>query len=334
MRAAVLTSPGRVEVTERDEPKPEQGQTLVALRAAGICGTDVKIIQGAVRARLPVVVGHELIGEVVQPADGSPLAAGTRVVADPSSSCGRCRVCRQDLPHLCPHGGLMGRDSDGVFADLVAIPDSRLHPLPAGMALEDAVLLQVLATCVHAQSRVTPRLGQTAVVTGLGTSGLLHVSLLRAAGIATIVAVSRSAAKRALAARLGASTVAAPADALAFIGEVTDGAGVDLAIDCGGHEKTLRQAMDAAGAGGTVLVFGTVTPAADGMPTYDWYRKELTLVNTRAARPRDFTAAISVVASGQVRPRDLITARYPLAAVRRAVGATGHADQVKVMLTP
>jgi threonine dehydrogenase-like Zn-dependent dehydrogenase len=336
MRAAVLDGPGQLGLVDRPEP-PAAGRALIRVLAGGICGTDLKIVHGDVPARRPVILGHEVVGEVAVPApdsaSGRAIPAGTRVVIDPSFSCGNCAVCLRDLPHLCPSGGLMGRDDDGGFAEVIAVPQARLHPLPAGMSASDAVMLQVLSTCVHAQTRIRPQLGQTAVVIGLGVTGLLQVGLLRARGITAIVGVSRSPAKRALAMELGAAAVAAPDGALALVADVTGGHGVDIAIECAGKTEALLQAMTAAGEGGTVLIFGTVTPSADGMPTYDWYRKELTLVNTRAARPRDFTAAISAVRDGLISPGQLVTASYPLAEIGAAIAAAGRPAEIKVMLT-
>lgn len=332
MRAVVVTGPGQLHVTDRAEPAPGD-HAIVAVQAGGICGTDLKIIRGEVPVRAPVILGHEVIGEIAVAAPGSAMPAGTRVVVDPSVSCGTCAVCRRDLPQLCPHGDLMGRGSDGGFTGLIAVPGDRLHPIPGDMPITDAVMLQVLSTCVHAQTLIRPQLGETAVVVGLGVTGLLHVGLLRASGIRSIVGVSRSAARRALALQLGAAAVAPPAEALALVADVTAGAGTDIAIDCAGQAETLIQAMSAAGAGGRVLIFGTVTPSADGMPTYDWYRKELTLVNTRAARPRDFSTAIAAVRDGLISPGPLVTASYQLEAAAAAVAAASSPDEIKVMLT-
>ena len=332
MKAAVVEGTGRFGIRDCPDPDPGRG-ALVRVHSGGICGTDLKIVDGDVPANVPVILGHEVVGRVEVPASASLIPAGARVVVDPSFACGRCGVCRRDLPHLCPNGGLIGRDADGGFADLIAVPDSRLHILPAEMSAADAVLLQVLSTCVHAQTQLSPQLGQAGLVVGLGTAGLLHVQLLAARGVRTIVGVSRSAAKRALAAELGATSVAAPEDALAVVAEVTDGCGADIAIECAGKTGALVQAMTAAGYGASVLIFGTITPTADGMPTYDWYRKELTLLNTRAARPRDFTAAISAVHSGLVSPGRLITSSYPLDEVIAAVAAAARPEEIKVMVT-
>jgi L-iditol 2-dehydrogenase len=332
MRAVVVEGPGRFGIQDLAVPA-SAGRALVRVERGGICGTDLKILHGEVPAKVPVILGHEVVGRVEVPApDPGAVPAGTRVVIDPSSSCGVCEVCRRDLPHLCPHGGLAGRDEDGGFAEFIAAADRRLHPVPEDMSAEDAVMLQVLSTCVHAQTRIHPEIGGTAVVVGLGVTGLLHVRLLAVSGIATIVAISRSAAKRSLALEFGATAVAAPADALALVASVTGGSGADIAVECVGKPESLIQATAAAAPGASVLIFGTISPVADGMPTYEWYHKELTLLNTRAARPRDFTAAISAVRAGLVSPGRLVTSRYPLEDIGAAVEAAGRPGEIKVTL--
>jgi threonine dehydrogenase-like Zn-dependent dehydrogenase len=169
-------------------------------------------------------------------------------------------------------------------------------------------------------------------VVGLGVSGLLHLQLLRERGVSTLIGITRSAAKRELALRLGAGVVAAPGEADAAVAEATGGRGTDLAVECAGTQETLAQAMRLAGAGGTVLVFGTTAPAADGLPTYQWYFKELTILNPRAARPRDCDAAIRLAASGRLELAPLVTARFPLAQASRALAACAAPGQLKVML--
>lgn len=334
MRAVLATEPGRVEVTELPDPVPAGDQSLIRIRKAGICGTDLKVLGGKVPSLRPVILGHELMGHVVVPASDSVLTSGTRVVIDPSSSCGTCYVCRRDLPHLCPSGGLMGRDSHGGFADLVAVAEHRLHPLPDEISDADAAGVQMLTTCVHGQALLQPELGQSGLVVGLGATGLLHVQLLAARGVAPVIAVSRSKAKRELAEELGASITATPDQALKAVAQVTGGRGVEIAIECVGDRDTLVQAMTATGPGGTVLIFGTIAPGSEGvaLPTYDWYLKELTLLNTRAARPRDFTASIRAIADGLVRPSSLITSTYPLPDAADALAAAARPKEIKVTI--
>lgn len=283
------------------------------------------------------VMGHEMTGWVESPGPAGIVPAGTRVLVNPAVSCGYCDLCRRDLPNICRNGALLGRDIDGCFTELVAVEETLLHPIPESLSADEEALLQVLSTCVHAQSGLRQcGLGMapaaSAVVVGLGVSGLLHVQLLRARGVTEIIGITRSAWKRDLALRFGASRVAAPADAEQAVSEATGGRGADVAIESVGTPATLVQAMRLAGAGGTVVVFGTTAPHADGMPTYEWYYKELTILNPRAARPRDCDEAIRLAAAGRLDLAPLVTARYPLEQAAKALAACADQAQLKVVL--
>lgn len=331
MRAVLVDGPGAIDV--RDVPAPDTSRgTVVRVERAGVCGTDVKIVSGNIPVAYPRILGHEIVGRVAAAGADSAISVGTRVLVNPSSACGSCGVCRADRPHLCPSGALLGRDVDGGFAELLAVDDGYLHPIPRSVSDDDAALLQVLGTCVHAQSRIDVFPGQTAVVIGLGVSGLLHLQLLRARGVDTVIGVTRSQAKRRLATELGAVAVAAPDEAERVVEEVTGGRGVDVAVECVGRAETLRQAMLCAGLGATVLAFGTTSPAADEMPTYEWYYRELAIINSRAARSRDYYSAISLAASGAVRLSTLLSARFDLADARSAFAACNDSGQLKVVL--
>ena len=323
MRAAVLEHAGTV--TIREVPRPEAaGRALVRVGQAGLCGTDIKIANGQIPVAVPRVLGHEMTGWVAQ---SRRLPVGTPVLVNPAAFCGHCDLCRRDLPQLCRHGTLLGRDTDGCFAEFVAVDEDCLHPLPDGLA--GAGLLQVLSTCVHAQSGL-PEVA-SAVVVGLGVAGLLHLQLLALRGTASLIGVSRSAAKRELALAMGATVVATPEAAAGAVADATGGRGAVLAVECAGTPQTLAQTMRLAGAGGTVLAFG-ITPAADALPTYEWYRKELTIRSPRAARPRDCDTAVELAASGRLELARLVTARFPLADAAWALAACAEPGQLKVLL--
>jgi L-iditol 2-dehydrogenase len=190
----------------------------------------------------------------------------------------------------------------------------------------------VLSTCVHAQSGLHLPADASAAVVGLGVSGLLHIQLLRAGGVRTIIGVTGSPWKRDIALRSGASAVAAPDDAADVVASATAGRGADVAIECAGTAGTLAQAMHLAGAGGTVVMFGTTAPAADAMPTYDWYLKELTIRCPRAARPRDCDRAVRLCADGRLDLEPLVTARFPVEQITGALAACRDPRQLKVVL--
>jgi L-iditol 2-dehydrogenase len=331
MRAAVIEAPGRVFV--RDAEPPAAGRSaLVRVDRAGICGTDLKIAAGEVPAPAGRILGHEITGWIERPGPRGLVPGGTRVLVNPAVFCGDCDLCRRDLPHLCRHGGLLGRDADGGFAELVAVDETCLHPLPDGISGAEEALLQVLSTCVHAHSGLSLAPDAAAVVVGLGVSGLLHIQLLRAAGVRAIIGITGSPWKRELALRSGASDVASPDDAASAVADATGGRGADVAIECAGTAGTLVQAMHLAGAGGTVVVFGTTTPAADGLPTYEWYYKELTIRCPRAARPRDCDRAVRLCADGRLDLAPLVTAHFPVERINDAMAACRDPHQLKVVL--
>jgi threonine dehydrogenase-like Zn-dependent dehydrogenase len=328
----MLERPGTVVVRDVPPPPANTGLALIRMAQAGICGTDLKIAAGDIPVQAGRVLGHEMTGWVESPGRRGLPTAGTAVLVNPATFCGSCDLCRRDLPQLCRHGGLLGRDVDGCFAELVAVDEALLHPLPDSVAPEAAALLQVLSTCVHAQSELWQSPPDSAAVIGLGVTGLLHVQLLRARGVRTIIGVTGSPRKRELATWCGASVVAAPADAAGEVADATGGHGVDVAIESAGTPATLAQAIALAGAGGTVVAFGVGTHGADLTP-YDWYLKELTIRSPRAARPRDCDTAISLCDRRLIDPAPLVTARFPLARLPDALAASRDPAQLKVVVT-
>jgi len=330
MLAAVVEGPGQLIVRSAPVSRVEGG-ALVRVARAGVCGTDRDLAAGTLPVIPPRVLGHEMTGWVESPAPGGAVAAGTRVVVNPAVFCGACRQCRAGRLNLCPRGGLLGRDVDGCFAECVMVSEASLHPLPDSVGVDEAALLQVLSTCVHAQDGVPVSPDARAVVIGVGVTGLLHLQLLRARGVREIVAVTSTAWKRDLALACGASAVTSLAEAAATVAEVTGGQGADLVIECAGTSDTLVQAVRLAGRGATVLGFGVVT-AVDGLPAYDAYLKELTLRWPRASLPGDFDTAIRLCAEHRLELAPLITGRFPLTEAAAALTASGMPGHLKVLL--
>lgn len=319
MKALVLDRPHNAEMRHVPDPEPMAG-ALVRVERVGVCGTDASIFRGKIAVSYPRVMGHEMVGTVEEPGPLGLFRQGTRVMVDPSVTCGYCPPCRADRPNLCIRGGLLGRDLDGVFSELLAISETQIHRVPDSVEPGAGPLLQVLGTCVHAQDAAAVFPGQVAAVVGLGVSGLLHLQLLVARGIDRIVAVTRSEWKKNLAMQLGAATVVSPEDAVTAVREVSDGLGADLVIECAGHEATLSQSIDVAAPGATVIAFGTLTGGGAGLPYYQLYHKELTLRNPRAALPRDYARAVDLAATGSIKLTPLVTHRLSLEEAPRALG--------------
>lgn len=332
MHAVVLEAPESLRIEERAEPTADKDNVVVRIRGIGICGTDVSIFSGKVPVGYPLVLGHEMVGTLEDSIPG--LDPGTRVVVDPNVFCGTCYQCLKGQENVCLRAELMGRDRDGAFTELLAVPTRNVYPVPDEIGDQTAPLLQVLTTCLHAQRQTQVFPQDSVLVLGLGVSGLLHLQLAKARGAHPIIGVTRSESKRALASRLGADLVIEPSDPTleGQVTEATQGRGPDLVIECVGKTETLAQAIDLVRVGGRIIVFGTITEDAGKLPFYQLYYKELSLVNPRAAKPEDFPASIGLVAAGTVELDSLITHTFPLESAEEAIAATSGGGSLKVIL--
>lgn len=333
MKAMLLTAPKALELGDRARPEPGPGQTLVRVTESGICGTDLKIFQGGIPVAYPRIMGHESVGEVVA---SERFGAGTRVLIDPCYFCGKCYQCRQGQTHLCPNGGLIGRDVDGGFAEYVIAPDENVFVLPEGFSLREAPLLQPMTTCVHGLRMAGVFPGDAVIVLGLGVTGLLHVQLAKAAGAYPVIGITRSKWKRELAERLGADITFEPSgDVKDKVLEATgDRGGADLVIESVGQLPILAQSMDLVRLGGRILPFGIYTAKEGALPFYQLYLKEIQIVGARAAKSQDFPASIEFVQRGAVDLKPLITHTFPLERMDKALDMldSGDSSCIKIIL--
>jgi 2-desacetyl-2-hydroxyethyl bacteriochlorophyllide A dehydrogenase len=335
MKAMVLRAPGELEAGEVSAPALDPGQVLVRMTHSGICGTDFKIYSGAIPVRYPRVMGHEMAGEVAEAGSTGSFRAGQRVIVDPQLYCGACFHCRIGQTHLCPNGMLIGRDTNGGFADYVAAPASHVFAVPESIDSRTAPLIQVLTTCLHAQRQIDIFPGEAVVVFGLGVTGQLHVQLAKARGASPVIGVTRSADKRALAEKLGADlTIPGGAGATARVREATHGRGADVVIETTGVLPSVSSSVDMARSGGRLLLFGIITAKEGALPFYDLYFKELALISARVAKSEDYPAAIGLVESGHVRLEPLVSNVMPLDEAKAAIGLLGSdsGPRMKIIL--
>ena len=327
MKAMILRATRDVAPGEVQRPSPAQDQVLVRMTHSGICGTDRKIFDGEIPVHHPLIMGHEMAGEL---ADG-----GGRVVVDPCLYCGACFYCRAGLTSLCPNGGLIGRDVDGGFAEYVTAPRSHVFSLPDAIDSRSAPLIQVVTTCVHSQRQINLLAGQSVVVVGLGVTGQVHAQLAKARGAHPVIGISRSAWKRKMAEQLGADLTLAGGEAgVRAVMEATEGRGADVVIESTGFLPAVADAISMCRLGATLLLFGIITESQGALPFYQIYFKELTIVNGRAAKGEDFPASIDLVARGAIKLDPLITHVVPVAELGTAMEMlTSDADlRMKIIL--
>ena len=317
MQTAVLEAPRRFGVVERPVPAAGDGQVLVRVAATAVCHTDLSIYTGGhPGVRYPVVLGHEAAGTVHAVGAGvSRTVPGQRVLINPIIACGSCDCCRRGLENLCRKAGLLGRELDGSLCGYLCLPERFVYPLPAHLPLEDATLIETLATVRHGQARAAIRAGESVAVVGQGAAGLLHTRLARLAGADPVIAISRSPWKLDMARALGAQRVvrASAQEAVDEVIRITRGSGVDVVVDAAGGAGVFKAALEMLRPGGRLLEFAVDAGAHPDLSMFPVYFKELAIVGSRALLPADLTAAIAMAAAGQVDFSGFITARFPLA---------------------
>ena len=320
MKAMVLQAPRELRPAETERPALGHNQVLVHVTHSGVCGTDLHIYEGKMPVRYPRIMGHEMIGEVVE-AEDPTLKKGTRVIVDPAVYCGMCLNCRLGQTSMCPNGSLVGRDSNGGFAEYYVAARTHVYELPDSISNEVAPLIQPATTCMHGQHKFKVFPGQSVAVIGLGVTGQIHVQLAKAWGAYPVIGITRSAYKRGLAEQLGADlTLASGPDVAQRVKDATGGNGVDFVIECTGVPSALADGVNMARLGGSLLMFGIVSAKEAALPFYQLYYKELTIVNSRAANPEDFPPTIDLVARGALNLKALVTHVVPLHDLEKAIG--------------
>lgn len=331
----VLQGPGRLTCDQVTTPAAHEDRVLVRITHSGLCGTDLKIYHGAIPVSYPRIMGHELVGEVAESSGSGGIRRGDRVVIDPVVFCGACFHCRAGQTNLCPNGSLIGRDTDGGFAQYAAVPARQVFRLPDSIDLRTAPLIQVATTCLHGQRRTPLYVGESVAVMGLGVSGQLHVQLAKARGAGTVIGISRSPFKREMAKAMGADmAIDSGPEAVRQVLDATGGRGADLVIESTGVMAAMADAIRMARAGGHLLLFGISSAKEGALPFYDLYFKELTLTNGRAAKAEDFPAMIDLLERGAIQLAPLVTHRMPLRDLEAALGLVedGADARLKVIL--
>ena len=330
MRAIVLDRPGTFRVADVPDPVPDVNQVVVRVECCGICGTDLHILAGEFPPTpYPITPGHEFAGTVVaRGADVRPdLPVGARVAVDPSLYCGYCRRCRAGRDNLCENWAAIGDTVDGAFAEFVAVPAANAYLLPGHLDAQHGAMAEPLACAVHGLHRLGPVLGDSVVVIGAGTMGLLLLQVLLHAGAGPVAVVDRISERLEVARKLGAAQAVTDADAL-------EGTRFEVAVDATGVPKAIQTAYGLLDRGGRMLVFG-VSPAdaAISVSPFRVYNDEITITGSMAIL-RSFGLAVDLLASGAVDPRLLLSEPLPLEQFGEAVDRVRSGQGIKWHIRP
>ncbi len=332
MRAAIIDKPGEVRVGTVEDPTPGAGQLVVRVGACGVCGTDLHIADGEFPPTpYPIVPGHEFAGEIAAVGPGvTDFREGMRVAVDPSLFCGHCEFCRRNRGNLCQNWGAIGDTVNGAFAEYVAVPAKNAYLLPDNVSLREAALIEPLSCAVHGIRRLAPQLGDTFLIVGAGTMGLLLMQLALRGGASRVAMLDLNARRLEVAEKLGAMHTATDIGALME----REPLGFDCVVDATGVPRAIETAFGAVRRGGKFMIFG-VAPgdASISLSPFKIYNDEITIVGTMALL-LTFAHAIDMLQSGAVDAQTMLTHGLSLDEFPLALDTVRGGEGVKVQVLP
>ncbi|MGW7554456.1 zinc-dependent alcohol dehydrogenase family protein [Streptomyces rimosus] len=330
MKAAVISAPGRVEITTVDDPAPGPGEVVVDVAGCGLCGTDLHILQGEFAPTLPVVPGHEFAGTVVARGAGvTELAEGDRVAVDPSLYCHTCHYCRIGRNNLCERWAAIGVTTAGGAAEFAVAPAANCVKLPEHVRTEDAALIEPLSCAVRGYDILrSQQLGTHVLIYGSGTMGLMMLELAKRTGAASVDMLDVNPQRLETARQLGCSNAAASAD------ELDRPRGWEVVIDATGNAHAIQDGLGRVGKGGTFLQFGVSDYATRAtIEPYRIYNQEITITGSMAVL-HSYERAAELFAAGVLDPEVFISDRLPLDRYAEAMDRFKAGQGRKIQVTP
>jgi len=341
-RVAVYYNNADIRIDERPIPKIGPAETLVRIKASGICGSDV--LEWYRVPKAPTVLGHEVAGDVVAVGESvTGVTVEDRVVVSHHVPDNTCRYCLSGNHTACQTLHTTNFDPGG-FAQYVRVPalqtDRGILKMPDSVTYEEGSFVEPLACVVRAQTRAGVRPGSTVLVVGSGISGLLHIRLALALGAGRVFATDVSQYRLDWATRSGATAAFNGIEAGNTLPEIlraaNDGNLADLVILGTGAPSAIDQGIACLDNGATFVVFAVPAPGKDHpMPLNDLWRREVTVRTAYGAAPADLAMALELIASRRVRVADLVTHRLPLERAAEGFQLVASAgESVKVVLEP
>ncbi len=303
MKCAVYYGKHDVRIEERETPKIAHDEVLIKVKACGVCGTDVLVYDGGkgdAEMLAGTVTGHEFSGVVTAIGENvKNIKVGARVCIDPNLFCGQCYHCKNGNVHFCENMRVYGTNMDGGFAEYCKVKASNVYILGDNTTFEQGAMIEPLSCCLHALDLCGIKAGHNVVVIGGGMMGLIMLQLARIAGAAKIVLLEPTEKKRELGKKLGATAAidSTNEDVKAKLLEY-DMTHIDTVIECVGKTNTIEMAIDVAGKGATVMMYGLTNPEATvALKPYECFAKELTLKSS-FINPHSMQRALDLLNSG------------------------------------
>ncbi len=335
MKVSIWYNNNDIRLMEAPTPSPEAEEILVKVMSCGICGSDV--VEWYRLPRAPLVLGHEIGGEVVAVGDRvKKFRPQDRVFVAPKAPCMKCRYCMAGHYPQCAE---IRERLPGGFAEYVLVPEALVkngtYLLPENMTFDQGTFIEPLACVVRAQRLAGLKDDQTVLIIGCGMSGLLHVKLAREKRC-KIWATDINNKKLDFAAKIGADVVMSATDDVGRRLVAESGHKADVVIVCAAAEAAIEQAWNCVDKGGVIVFFAVVGPEKKiSIPLHDFWTKEITILTSYYCGPPDIEEAAQRIASGQIEVDDLITHRLPLTEIVEGFRLVmDGARSIKVIIKP
>lgn len=342
MKAGVLKDVNEVSYMTVADPELQPGDILMKVKAATVCGTDIRILRGKKTAgiRYPSVLGHEFAGTIVNTGGHAQFTVGQAVSVCPQFACGHCEYCIRGAENLCRNMTAMGYEIDGAFAEYIRIPaggvrSGNVFPVPEGLSFEKAALAEPLACVMNGQDRVGVNVGDVVTVLGAGPIGILHIKLARLSGVRTIIVSEPSALRRAAALKAGADIVVDPTseDLFARVRAASDGLGADVAIAAIGVPSLANDAVRLVRHRGRVSLFAGFSKDVQAeLDVNAIHYNEIMLTGAFGLTRLHFQRALNMIASGHFELDSLLTHRFGLEDIVTALATAEQGSAIKVAI--
>jgi len=345
MLAATYTQGGALAVGRIPVPPIENDELLVNVRAASICGTDVKIVRSGHRKLVDgqrIVLGHEFVGVIEQVGERvTGYRVGDRVGVAPNAGCGQCGACIRGKTNYCPNYTAFGIDRDGGHAPWVRIPgrfitQGNLIPLPDEVSDTEASLLEPFSCVVNGVRSARIELGDTVVIYGAGPIGLMHVMLCRAAGAGKLIVIDVRAERLERARELGCDVTLNPQcdDIAARVRQETSGNGADVAITACPAAEVQSQAIELLAPFGRLCLFGGLPKASGPVPldTNAIHYGSFLVTGSTGGAVEDYRIALRLVAGKRIDLTRIISHVFPLTDLQTAYDTALAGADGKVVL--
>jgi L-iditol 2-dehydrogenase len=347
MLAAVYHGINDLRIEEVEKPAIGEDEALLRVKAAAICGTDLrilasghfKILEGTTR-----ILGHELAGQVVEIGPRvRGLVPGMRIAIAPNTGCGTCEQCVQGRDHLCPNYEAFGISLDGAFAEYMRIPASFIRRgntalIPEGISYEEGALNESFSCCYHGSRACRIEPGDVVLIVGAGPIGIMHLLLARLSGASTVIVSEMIEERRLQALEFGADLAINPGqeDLLAVVGEVSHGRGADVIIVAAPAPSAQEQSLDLAATRGRINFFGGLPKGSEfiSFKSNRVHYREIVVMGTTGSSNYEFRRSMEIIASGRVALAPLISARFPLLEAKEAFAVAASKKALKVIINP